>query len=523
MFTPETGPDFCPDLQKPPTLEYIVTQSSFEQQRYPFRRASEADLAALVALRETCSRWIGDKEGTNGMWEHDWPNPELARASRLANIQAGNVYVVEDTAGDICASITVKEEGNETLWDDAATEPALYISSLMKRPDIAEPLGKELLWWACEQACQRGKVWVRLDVWDDNEALQAYYREACGFQQLPSKIWANYPSSARFQLCTNQYDVLANPPSRKRLATPGDILAAEEPFQVAYSLNSFVLSEWRYGAYGNNALLGSLTNGQLSLPEEPRPRYETHGHAVGLPLDIGTAIKNEQLSVEALVAVAESMGAQAGKAFIEILLQQDFYGANDPFLVDTQNMPQGPINIYDMLDRQTQTALMGTMGLARFLARIQRSAAMQSPVAERGRQHVLSRGSQAFGWHVVFSDIERPATTAASYQHALRYYKGARYAGPGILVKGILADGALELDDVQVPLQPQLGGPQGSARPGAEEVVVQKWLRPPTADEFGFQPYEPKQGDTYMARLSVAPTGPGEVAHMQATLLRVDQ
>jgi hypothetical protein len=87
----------------------------------------------------------------------------------------------------------------------------------------------------------------------------------------------------------------------------------------------------------------------------------------------------------------------------------------------------------------------------------------------------------------------------------------------------MLADGALELGDVQVPLQPQLGGPQGSARPGSEGAVVQKWLRPPTADEFGFQPYEPKQGDTYMARLSVAPTGPGEVAHMQAMLLRVDR
>jgi GNAT superfamily N-acetyltransferase len=97
----------------------------------------------------------------------------------LANVEAGETFVVWDDAHTPAATITINRWAKPELWtDQERAEPALYAHKVtVDRAYGGQGLGAELLDWAGTKAADEGADWLRVDVWTTNEHLQHYYRK----------------------------------------------------------------------------------------------------------------------------------------------------------------------------------------------------------------------------------------------------------------------------------------------------------------------------------------------------------
>jgi GNAT superfamily N-acetyltransferase len=128
----------------------------------------------------------------------------LAGAARvrrkLANIEAGETFIVWDDDHTPAATITINRWAKPELWTpEEAAEPALYAHKVtVDRAHAGQGLGAELLDWAGTRAANEDAVWLRVDVWTTNERLQHYYLEQ-GFTYVRTVVLPHNPSGALFQ------------------------------------------------------------------------------------------------------------------------------------------------------------------------------------------------------------------------------------------------------------------------------------------------------------------------------------
>jgi predicted N-acetyltransferase YhbS len=101
-----------------------------------------------------------------------------------AGIAASTTHVVLDDHSETVASLTLNGPDPD-FWTTAdAPDTALYLYKFMIGPKArGTGLGDALLNWACTQAQQHGKAWLRLDCWRTNTRLQTYYARR-GFAPL---------------------------------------------------------------------------------------------------------------------------------------------------------------------------------------------------------------------------------------------------------------------------------------------------------------------------------------------------
>lgn len=135
------------------------------------RPAAEADLTALVRLRDDAARWMLTR-GITGQWQPG----ELDEDHFSRVMTEGEVWLAEADAGIA---------GAWELWwaDEAAwgSQPPVagYVHRLMVDRSIAAPgTGRLLLRAAERRVAAVGRTCVRLDCLAGNEPLNAYYREA---------------------------------------------------------------------------------------------------------------------------------------------------------------------------------------------------------------------------------------------------------------------------------------------------------------------------------------------------------
>jgi GNAT superfamily N-acetyltransferase len=141
---------------------------------YALRQATPSDVDEVWRLIHDSIRWLrsigSDQWDTWRTW--GGPDGKIARA-----IAAGHLWLMFDDE-DLVATITVEPFGDTDFWTpDELAEPALYVSKLAVRRDVAgQELGALLLAWVRDRAYRDGARWVRLDAWRTNDKLHAYYR-----------------------------------------------------------------------------------------------------------------------------------------------------------------------------------------------------------------------------------------------------------------------------------------------------------------------------------------------------------
>jgi ribosomal protein S18 acetylase RimI-like enzyme len=75
------------------------------------------------------------------------------------------------------------------VWDDKDNVPSLYLHRIVTNPLFrGKGFVKQIITWAKEYARSKGKIFVRLDVFKDNQKLNEYYR-ACGLMLCGEKYF----------------------------------------------------------------------------------------------------------------------------------------------------------------------------------------------------------------------------------------------------------------------------------------------------------------------------------------------
>jgi GNAT superfamily N-acetyltransferase len=457
--------------ERAPVLGYIET----ENQRYTVTDALPEDLDILVEFREHDAERIAEMPDTGDMWQKWYPDKPTATKRWAADIEAGKVFVARDDNGEVIAGITLTEDANPMLWTKRERMEALFVSRLVRRlpsheDDVDEHkgVGRGLLNWAEEEAMRYGKRFVRLDVWAKNEPLQRQYM-TWGYQCIPSKRWHDYPSYNLFQKeVSGAEDAKAIRPYEGCDVIDicnGDVKPFD-PRQLP-DLTPSILSKWREGTlydwYKNNW--------------KKAPLYLTS-------MDGGFLRASHQTGGD---YVRERVNTNASRGILNA-------------------------NVCDLLSKDQQTTLVTVVGLANFL------------VQERvnpGSGNSTWADSRKFARHLFIRAIERPAEDTESFTQAFTRYRAQHFEGDGVLVRGIFNGGKLEIEGQYFNLE----SPLHTTSNAKEDVVVNRYLRPPSSNEFGMQPLDPQtlqDGDYIMARFTVPPVDPGEVSRLQATVLKVE-
>jgi ribosomal protein S18 acetylase RimI-like enzyme len=101
--------------------------------------------------------------------------------------------------GNIAGTVTIDEYADPALWTPAErAESAYYVHRLIvARVYAGQGFGASILDWCCRRAYEKGKKWIRVDVWSSNLRLQEYY---WGEHFVPVRnIYSEYPSGALLQ------------------------------------------------------------------------------------------------------------------------------------------------------------------------------------------------------------------------------------------------------------------------------------------------------------------------------------
>ena len=161
-------------------------------------KATPDDLDTLVAFRDQAATWLASK-GID-QWQEPWPTEDLMVEGMLANIEAGETFIVWDDDNTPAATITINYFAKPELWtEEEAAEPALYAHKVtVDRAYGGQGLGAELLDSAGTRAADEGADWQRVDVWTTNEHLQHYYLKQ-GSTSVRTVVLPHNPSGALFQ------------------------------------------------------------------------------------------------------------------------------------------------------------------------------------------------------------------------------------------------------------------------------------------------------------------------------------
>lgn len=157
------------------------------------RKGTLDDANAVIALRVEAETWL------HAAGIQQW----VDRARGIRNIrdglEAGTTYVVENDRSEIVASLTLGGPDFDFWTEDDAPSEALYLYKFMiGRGCRGTGLGDRLLEWACDQAREQGRRWLRLDCWRENTALQRYYLNR-GFEHVRTVVVPGRGSGALFQ------------------------------------------------------------------------------------------------------------------------------------------------------------------------------------------------------------------------------------------------------------------------------------------------------------------------------------
>jgi ribosomal protein S18 acetylase RimI-like enzyme len=166
--------------------------------RLSLRRATPHDEDIVISLIDAVAGWLKTK-GTD-QWSQPWPNRAERDRRIRSDLWEGNTWILWDGA-DPAATLTISADAENGVWTEAERRDlAVYVQRLaLDRRYAGRGLGAQLVDWAGRRARQRYRaVWIRVDVWTTNYALQDYYR-AMGFSFVRFSSDPEYPAGALLQ------------------------------------------------------------------------------------------------------------------------------------------------------------------------------------------------------------------------------------------------------------------------------------------------------------------------------------
>ncbi len=136
-----------------------------------FRLADEADLAAVVCLRDDAARWM-HAQGITGQWQ-----PGELGGDHFRRIMEGGEVWLAEVAGRVVGAWELWWE-DEDAWGPRAPT-AGYVHRLMVDHGRVPPgTGRQLLRVAERRVAEASRPLVRLDCLATNSRLSAYYLDA---------------------------------------------------------------------------------------------------------------------------------------------------------------------------------------------------------------------------------------------------------------------------------------------------------------------------------------------------------
>ncbi|MEU1466499.1 GNAT family N-acetyltransferase [Streptomyces sp. NPDC005727] len=144
-----------------------------------FRLADDADLAAVVHLRDNAARWMS-AQGVTGQWR-----PGELDADHFRRIMASGEVWLAEAADRVVGAWEVWWEDEDAWGPQPPT--AGYVHRLMVDHKSVPPgTGRHLLRVAERRVAEAGRSLVRLDCLAANARLNAYYLNA-GYQVVGHK------------------------------------------------------------------------------------------------------------------------------------------------------------------------------------------------------------------------------------------------------------------------------------------------------------------------------------------------
>ena len=202
------------------------------------RPAKMADMPLIIGLINESAKWL-QAEKESDQWKKPWPD-EDGRDQRIRRgIKVERTWIVE-SGTDLVGTVSCGRGGNKKLWKQRErNQPAVYVSRLVvSRCHSGKAIGASLIDWAGQRGAQIwGALWIRVDVWTTNKALQDYYLSQ-GFAHVRTYNFDDpweYPSAALFQKPTanissaaaKRFKKLDDPPDYP--GVPASFSAAKEP------------------------------------------------------------------------------------------------------------------------------------------------------------------------------------------------------------------------------------------------------------------------------------------------------
>lgn len=157
------------------------------------KEASPSDLGEVLDVLEEAARWLLSR-GIR-QWPARFPKEPIARS-----IEIDEVFLACER-GRAVATLTLQSQ--DDIWPESRDYDAFYLHRLAVRRGHAG-LGRALLSWAETHTATTGRRYLRLDCWQGNSRLRAYYEQE-GFSWR-GDVQEEYEGS-RYQISLYQKEV----------------------------------------------------------------------------------------------------------------------------------------------------------------------------------------------------------------------------------------------------------------------------------------------------------------------------
>jgi protein-tyrosine phosphatase len=140
------------------------------------RRATGADAARIVDLRDEAARWLL-RRGIE-----QWHPGQVTEAHVAGWLATGRMYVVEAPGGPVVGCVRVAWD-DEPVWGPRPPDAGYVQALVTSRSDRLRGLGRRLLDHAEGVIARSGRPLARLSCLRGNEGLEAFYASA-GYEEV---------------------------------------------------------------------------------------------------------------------------------------------------------------------------------------------------------------------------------------------------------------------------------------------------------------------------------------------------
>lgn len=138
-----------------------------------FRLAVETDMQWLMNAYRSA---IDYQQSVSKVY---WLQPTHEEIAEM--IEMGKIWIISLSGQDIASFVLLNED--HAIWGDLEKGDSIYLHRIVTMIRGKLKIMPLLIEWALSQARQKGKKYLRMDTWTDNQPLIDYYR-SFGFALL---------------------------------------------------------------------------------------------------------------------------------------------------------------------------------------------------------------------------------------------------------------------------------------------------------------------------------------------------